>query len=318
MRVQVKSIICCTDFSDDSNHGITYGIALAREFRAKLYVCHVIDLSAATMYGEGVSGPLEQPNRMINYSIEYLERLIGEQTQPIDWEPIIQIGHTGDEIARMAEEKKADLAVLATHGRSGLKRLILGSVTEYLMRALPCPLLTVRRPEHDFISPGKQEIRLNKILIGCDFSPDSSLGFQYGLSLAQEFQSELHLVHVIQPSVYHGLLKPGIAFGEERQQDLRDQLYDKLVNMVPEEARNWCRPSTTLVAGLPYEELTNYAVVHNVDLIILGVRGHSLVEMLFVGSTTDRVVRQAPCPVLTVRPMYQDKSKISKRSGEYV
>jgi len=307
MRIQVESILCSTDFSDDSNHGITYGIALAKELGAKLYVCHVIDLSDATIYGEGFSDPLEQQKRMIDYSLEYLERLIGDQPLPFDWEPLILIGHTGIEIARVAEEKKVDLAVLATHGRSGLKRIILGSVTEYLMRALPCPLLIVRRPERDFIPTAKQEVRLEKILIGCDFSPDSSLGFQYGLSLAQEFQSELHLVHVIQPSVYKDLLKPKIEHGGEFQRDMRDQLYDKLINMVPKEARNWCNPITILLAGQPYEELTKYTVVHNIDLIVLGVLGHSLAEMMFVGSTTDRVVRQAPCPVLSVRPMAQGK-----------
>ena len=307
MRIQVKSILCSTDFSDYSNHGITYGIALAKEFGAKLYVCHVIDLADATIYGEGFSDIVEQPKRMIDYSLEYLERLIGDQPLPFDWEPLIITGHTGIEVARVAEEKKVDLAILATHGRSGFKRLILGSVTEYLLQALPCPLLIVRRPERDFISPEKQEVELEKILIGCDFSPDSSLGFQYGLNLAQEFQSELHLAHVIQPAVYKGLLKPKVEPGEEFQQDMRDQLNDKLINMVPKEARNWCNPITILLAGQPYEELTKYAVVHNVDLIVLGVRGHSLSELLFVGSTTERVVRQAPCPVLSVRPMAQDK-----------
>lgn len=304
MRVQVKNIICSTDFSDYSNYAVTYGIALAKEFAAKLYVCHVIDLSSATMYGEGFSDPLEQQSRITNYSWEYLERLIGEQ--PFDWEPLIKIGRTANEIARIVEEKGVDLAILATHGRSGLKRFILGSVTERLMRMLPCPLLIVRSPEHDFVSPVKQEIRLQRILVGCDFSPDSSLAFQYGLNLAQEFQSELHLAHVIQPPVYKDLLKPGIEPAEELQQDLRDQLYEKLINMVPEESRNWCTPITTLLAGQPYEELTKYAVVHNVDLIVLGVRGHSIVETLFVGSTTDRVIRQAPCPVLSVRPTAQD------------
>jgi nucleotide-binding universal stress UspA family protein len=107
--------------------------------------------------------------------------------------------------------------------------------------------------------------------------------------------------------VYKDLLKPGIELEEKRQQDLRYQLYDKLKNMVPEEARNWCNPLTTLLAGQPYEELTKYAVLYNIDLIVLGVRGHSLVEKLFVGSTTDRVVRQATCPVLTVRPIVQNK-----------
>ena len=72
--------------------------------------------------------------------------------------------------------------------------------------------------------------------------------------------------------------------------------------MVPEEARTWCNPVTALLAGQPHEELIKYAVVNDIDLIVLGVRGHSLVETLFVGSTTDRVLRRAPCPVLSVQP----------------
>jgi nucleotide-binding universal stress UspA family protein len=72
--------------------------------------------------------------------------------------------------------------------------------------------------------------------------------------------------------------------------------------MVPEEANNWCTPQLTLLAGQPYEELTKYAAVHGMDLIVLGIRGHGLVETLLIGSTTDRVLRQAPCPVLSVSP----------------
>jgi nucleotide-binding universal stress UspA family protein len=71
--------------------------------------------------------------------------------------------------------------------------------------------------------------------------------------------------------------------------------------MVPEEARAWCTPVPTLLAGAPHEELTKYAVVNDIDLIILGVRGHGLVETVLVGSTTDRVIRRAPCPVLSVQ-----------------
>jgi len=303
MRVQVKSIICATDFSDHSNHAVTYGIALAKEFGAKLYVCHVIDLVSADMYGTGFSDPLEQKNRITDYSIEYIERLIGEQ--PFVWEPIVKIGHTAHEIARVAEEKDVDFAVLATHGRAGLKRFVLGSVTERLMQTLTCPLLIVRNPKRDLVLPAVQEIRPQRILVGCDFSPDSNLAFQYGLNFAQEFQSELHLAHVIQTPVYKDLLMPAVEPKEGLQQDLRDQLKEELLNMVPEEARHWCTPITTLLAGQPYEELTKYVVIHNVDLTVLGIRGHSLVETLFVGSTTDRVIRQAPCPVLSVRPTTQ-------------
>jgi nucleotide-binding universal stress UspA family protein len=170
-----------------------------------------------------------------------------------------------------------------------------------LMRTLPCPLLVVRSPERGFVTPADQAITLKKILVGCDFSPDSSLAFQYGLSFAPEFQASLHLVHVLQPPLYDYLEKPGEA-KEAPQKDLNSALKQKLGDMVPEDARAWCEPVTTLLAGQPHEEITKYAVVNDIDLIVLGVRGHSLVETVFVGSTTDRVMRRAPCPVLSVQP----------------
>jgi nucleotide-binding universal stress UspA family protein len=301
MRVQIKSIICMTDLSDLSNHAVFYGIAMARELGAKLYVCHVVDISSAAMYEVAVSYSLEQENRMVNYAYENLEELVGEV--PVDYEAVVSVGHAATEIARIVEEKGVGLAVAASHGRSGLKRLILGSVTERLMRTLPCPLLVVRGHERGFLTSGDQDLRLKRILVGCDFSPDSSLAFEYGLSLAQEFESELHLAHVIAPPVYKDLLKPAKEKGDEGRRDLRDLLREELTNMVPEDARAWCIPKTALLGGQPHEELTKYALVNDVDLIVLGVMGHGLVEKLFVGSTTVRVVCRASCPVLSVRPM---------------
>ena len=136
--------------------------------------------------------------------------------------------------------------------------------------------------------------------MGCDFSPDSSLAFEYGLSLAQEFQAELHLAHVVEPPLYEDLIKPSES-GETFGRQLRKTMQEKLGAMVPEEAQTWCNPVTALLAGQPHEELVKYAVVNGMDLIVLGVRGHSLVETLFVGSTTDRVLRNSPCPVLSVQ-----------------
>jgi nucleotide-binding universal stress UspA family protein len=171
--MQLNSIICATDFSDYSNHAVRYGIALAKEFSAKLYVCHVVDLPSVGMYGETIPDPVEQQNRIMNYTHEQINELINEVS--VDWEPLVTIGHAASEIVRLAKDKRVDLAISATHGRSGIKRFILGSVTERLMRTLPCPLLVVRSTEHDFVTPANQEIRLKRILVGCDFSPDSSL-----------------------------------------------------------------------------------------------------------------------------------------------
>ncbi|MBW2610561.1 MAG: universal stress protein [Deltaproteobacteria bacterium] len=301
--MKLKKIICTTDFSALSNHAVYYGIALAKEFKAKLYLCHVIDTSSITMY-DGAAFTYESQNGYIrDYANKYIARLIGEHK--IDWEPIITVGRAADEIVRIAEEKDVDMAITATRGRSGLKRLILGSVTEHLMRTIPCPLLAVRGPGQDVTDAADQEIRFQRILVGCDFSSDSILAVQYGLSLAQEFQSDLHLVHVM-PPIHKVLPKHVIETRERFQQDFRNELNEKLEKLVPKEAFNWCTPEMTLLAGHPYEELVKYAVVQGMDLIVLGVRGHSLVETMFVGSTTDRVVRRSQCPVLSVRPIVQD------------
>lgn len=298
MRVEIKKIFCTTDISDFSNHAISWGIALAQEFGAKLYVCHIVDFPTSITYGDGPIFFMDQQNQAMENANVQLEQLIGNAR--IEWEPLVSTGHAADEISRLAGEKDADLAISATHGRSGLKRLILGSVTERLMRTLPCPLLIVRGPEHDLRVLSDQGLSFKRILVGCDFSEDSMLAFQHGLSLAQEFQSELDLVHVMEPPEYMDWFEPSMAFEEDSQQDLQMRINDKLKKMVPGEASNWCTPQTAVLAGRSHEELIRHAKTNEIDLIVLGVRGLGLVEKLLVGSTTDRVVRQAPCPVLSV------------------
>ncbi|MGD9359223.1 MAG: universal stress protein, partial [Desulfobacterales bacterium] len=192
------------------------------------------------------------------------------------------------------------LVITATRGRSGLKRIILGSVTERLMRTLSCPLLVVNSPEHKFVSVADQAVKIKKILVGCDFSPDSGQAFKHALSLAQEFQAELHLAHVIEPPTQPELKQEESPVSEEIQQDYRDLLSRKLREMVPVEARYWCTPHTSILEGQPYEEIVRYAESTDIDMIVLGVRGQGLVKTLFLGSTTDRVVRRSPCPVLSV------------------
>lgn len=298
MRVQFKNILCATDFSDFSNHTVSYGVALAKEFSSRLTICHVIDLSSVAIYGEFQLDPIGQQSRIVEDASTQLQALTGDQ--PVAWEPLITVGKPADEIARAVEEKSIDLVITATRGRSGFKRLILGSVTERLMRTLTCPLLVVRSPEHEFVKAPDKEVRLKKILVGCDFSADSNQAFKYGLSLAQEFEAELHLAHVIEPPTQPNLIKEENLVSGEIQQDYYNRLIQKLKEMVPKEAANWCDPQTSILEGQAYEELVKYADTREIDMIVLGVRGHGLVKTLFLGSTTDRVIRNSPCPVLSV------------------
>jgi nucleotide-binding universal stress UspA family protein len=305
MRVKLQRILCTTDFSEASNRSVVFGQLLAQEFGATLYVCHIIDLSSVAIYGEFQVDPVGQQERIRVDAEDQLQQLLG--SLPVQWESIIEVGQPSEEIGRIVEEKQIDLVISATRGRTGLKRLILGSVTERLMRSLTCPLLVVRSKDPAPPDPSAQSIPLGKILIGCDFSGDSRLAVEYGLSLAQEFEAELHLVHVIAPPTYPEFLKTGASAAHGIQdQVLSDLLTQKLQDLVPGEARNWCRLHTALLEGPPYQELIDYADRQSMDMIVMGMRGHGLVRTLLLGSTTDRVVRHTPCPVLVV----------SSRSGE--
>jgi nucleotide-binding universal stress UspA family protein len=293
--MQFRGILCATDFSEHSNRTIPYGVAIAREFGARLYVCHVIDLSAVAIYGEFQIDPIGQQERIRQQAQEQLSQMPG--LADVEWEPLIRVGQPATEIARLVEEKAVDLVIACTRGHSGLKRLILGSVTQRLMRTLSCPVLAVQEAEEGFIDPAAGLIRLKKILVGSDFSADSILALNYGLSLAQEFESELHLIHVMEPPVYPEFRSPA----EQTQDMVRTDVFkEKLDTLVPGDARNWCSLKVSVQRGQPYEELVAYAVAQNIDMIVLGVRGYGLVKSLLMGSTTDRVVRRSPCPVLAV------------------
>ena len=301
MRKHIDRILCATDFSDISRSVLPYSIRMAKEFSATLYVCHVIDLPAISLYGEALIDPISQQQQFMDVARREIEALMHDVGIP--WEPLITIGHITEEITRMAADNRIDLVISATHGRSGLKRLFLGSVTERLMRTLSCPLLVLRVAEEPAADIRfTQRFPFKRILVGCDFSVDSESALDCSLNMAQEFESELHLVHVVEPTAYRDIFNlPGETV-DPLQKDLYDSIKTKLQTLIPTEALNWCALKTSIMAGKPYAELIRYAGLNDIDLIALGVRGHGMVEELLVGSTTDRVIRRAPCPVLSVNP----------------
>jgi nucleotide-binding universal stress UspA family protein len=294
--------MCITDLSEFSNIAINYGISLAKEFESRLYLCHIADIPSITFYADTSLDPIQLQNRIMNSAHEHFERILGQE-EALSWEPLISVGNAVSEITRLVKDKAVDLTICASYGRTGLKRLMLGSVTENLMRTIPCPLLVIRNPERVAEKAESTEFRFERILVGCDFSSHASVALTCGVSLAQEFQSELHLAHVMEPPAYKELLKTNAEVETRYYAELKELLSQKLDNLVPLDARNWCTPKTVMLEGNPHEKLIEYAKQINSDLIVLGVRGLGLVKSIMVGSTTDRVIRQAPCPVLSVHPI---------------
>jgi nucleotide-binding universal stress UspA family protein len=151
--IEIKSILFPTDFSEYSNHALKYAVALAESFKAKLVVLHVCEHPIA---GSGIEAyhfaipeyvlDLEQHER------KALDVLVGQlRDKHLDIEPVFIIGKAYHEIVKTAKEHEVDVITMATHGSKGISHLVFGSTAEKVVRLAPCPVLTVKHPEHDFV-----------------------------------------------------------------------------------------------------------------------------------------------------------------------
>jgi nucleotide-binding universal stress UspA family protein len=155
--IRLKNVLVATDFSEPSNAALNYGRELARTFGAKLRVVHVIENVFATTVGvEGYFANLPE----LQYEIEESARkeldaaITDEDRRELNAEPVLLTSSTPAlSIVSYAKESAADLLVMGTHGRGGLAHALMGSVAERVVRMAPCPVLTVRHPEHEFVFP---------------------------------------------------------------------------------------------------------------------------------------------------------------------
>jgi len=144
------------------------------------------------------------------------------------------------------------------------------------------------------------QIDLKRILVAYDFSDYSELALKYGTALAQEHQAELHLLHVL-PA--RSVSEPEIAWSQSTNDSPYHAAARRLQRVVPAEVHLWCRVKNVVSEGHPYREILNYAEQHEIDLISVGAHGAGFGMRALFGSNVDRVLRQAPCPVLVARPL---------------
>lgn len=311
MRIDPKKIMCAIDFSEFTNLILTYGRSLANRFESTLVLCHIIpDVPIVSSHMAPYLAYIGTEEERIANARTRLEELADDLG--LDCDIQVSVGHPADEIDRIAAENGIGMVIAATYGGSGIKRFLVGSVTSRLVKILACPLLVLHAREKDMEAPVKAGIKLEQILVGCDFSRDSGLAFDYALGLAQEFQTRLHMVHVTRPvdirPVIPGELGALDYIAAQKTVDPAE-LEKRLSDMVPEDSRNFCTPVTAVLEGEPYQALLEYAKKENIDMIVLGIRGHGLLEQFLVGSTTDRVISRAACPVLAVRHIEADSGK---------
>ena len=285
-RITVKNILFATDFSPAADAAAPIAIEIAQRYGAKVYGVHVNRFDDYTAAAPNAWAAMAEAAE--KETKEDAGRL-NEQLQCIEHEVVLGEGNIWEVVSGLIKEKEIDLVVLGTRGRTGLGRAILGSVAEQILRQSPCPVLTVG-PHVNLWSD--EYAKMREILYATDLTADCPTAAPYAISLAQENQAHLVLLHVIEDA------KAGDLVDSPEVVDLKER---KLQQLVTEQARLWCDPTYIVEKGAAGEKILDVAKRRNTDLIVLGARpARGLVTHLNIG-TVHKVVSQADCPVLTIR-----------------
>ena len=284
--INIQRILCPTDLSPYSGNAVRYALALARAHDAELILLHCTN----EMDNEAELGLLET---------SLLQHLTPGDLKGARWRVVVAPAKEIDEeIMRRAQVERVDLIVMRSRRRPH-RAALLGSTAESVSRSAPCPVLVMHNDEREFITDALK-VNLKRVLVAYDFSDYAELALRYGLSIAQENQAELHLLHVLPP---RSVNEPEIAWYPVKGESAYHTAARRLQRVVPADVHLWCSVTTAVSEGNPYREILNYAEKNEIDLISVGAHGAGFGMRALFGSNVDRVLRQAPCPVIVARPL---------------
>jgi nucleotide-binding universal stress UspA family protein len=305
IMIEIRRVLCPIDFSDCSRRALDHAVTIAKWYDSTITLVHVSPIVPLAAYAPG-SGVVPSAN----LSPEERESLLTSMKQfaaaeagpDIRFDHILGEGGTAAQILNAAETLASDLLVIGTHGRSGFERLMLGSVTEKVLRKATCPVLSVSPHSADAVPVPPA---FKRILCAVDFSECSIYALEYAMALAQEAGGTLTMLHVVDvapeiPDV-HALMMGGVTDVREFIARVDESARARLKTLVPDSVGTSCYVDTMVVTGRSYREVLRIAADQSSDLIVLGVHGRGPVDRLFFGSTAQHVVRGATCPVLTLR-----------------
>src|SRR5689334_817164 len=284
--INIDRILCPTDLSPYSGNAVRYALALARAHEAELILLHCTN----EMDTEAELGLLET---------SLLQHLTPGDLKGARWRVVVAPAKEVDEeIMRRAQMERVDLIVMRSRRRPH-RAALLGSTAESVSRSAPCPVLVMHNDEREFVTDALK-VDLKRVLVAYDFSDYAELALRYGLSMAQEHQAELHLLHVLPP---RSVNEPEIAWYPVKGESAYHSAARRLQKVVPADVHLWSPVTTAVSEGNPYREILNYAEKNEIDLISVGAHGAGFGMRALFGSNVDRVLRQAPCPVLVARPL---------------
>ena len=297
-----KNILFPTDFTLHARAALKYAAAFAREGRGRVVLFSVQE-------GSVPANLLTLPERVFDEQdkvwlqtlrAEVKDILADHLLDGLEVDPVIIEGEPATEIARAVRDFQIDLVTIVTHGRKGLSRALWGSTAEEIIAEAPCPVLTIRPPQRDFIEHREShtEIRLNRVLLATNFRPSSLKASQVAAELVGYSNAELHTIYVIGDYMDQmAEMFPESAGAKVSQ--LREYVAERMATFEREAGG---RIITHIAEGRPYEEIVRLATERDVDLIVIGTSVHSSIfgGVPVLGSEIERTVRNAPCPVLCV------------------
>lgn len=286
--IVLRNILVATDFSPASDRALDYALAIARRYDSHVYVVHAIrpELYALTP-PEATGGMTEIVHQAAEQEMAAL--LISGRLREVPHQALVEEGDVWSVLSELTAKHHADLVVLGTHGRSGIEKMFLGSVAERVFRLSMQPVLTVG-PKVSAQPPA--EIALKSVVYATDFSAVSRRALPYALSLAQEYQAKLTMIHVAREKA--GL--PG-----QSEAEVREASIGRLRAMLPPGADLWCYPEFLISFGPLVETILTTAQQRQADLMVLGIRSGGAATGHLPAANAYRLVCEASCPVLTVR-----------------
>ena len=286
--LEIKHILFPTDFSECAEHAFSTAADLADKYGADLHVLHVLDKPNHPNPLAFLDDETEDaPNTWFSSGTAGHISIVHVQ---------IEASSAAETILNYIGKTKVDLVVMGAHGRTGIARLLSGSVSEQIIREAACPVLTV----HPFDDPDRAR-KKPKILAPVDFSEATPPALLHARALADAYEAELHVLHVIHeealPIVY------GLPTSFPHTEQIQDRCQQYLDNTLAE--LDITVDHIAIEVGYPEHHIHNYAETNHITLMVVSTQSMQGLKRFFVGSVAQQVVRNAPCPVFAIKPFGQ-------------
>ncbi len=300
--VHPRHILAPVDFSKPCLHGISAAVDLARRFGAKLTIVHVVKHlphgSHVALEVAGISQDWERPARE-----KLAEFVTAHVPSDVNVNEVVLHGKPFHEVVNLAAEQRCDLIVIATHGYTGLAHLLMGSNAERIVQHAPCAVLVVRGRPDDDTPPAASEIDFRWILLPTDFSENSCKAFPLATAMAHEYRAKLTLAYVVPPMPAPIAMPNEIPYVDwgNAMMSQRADAEAQLRKFRAERFSAETKMDTVVFEGPAHLMITEAAKSDTPGLIVIATNGQTGWEHALLGSTAERVVRHAPCPVLVIR-----------------